>query len=96
MKLPQFVITFALICKKILVIEFCCSYYTTSVIYGEGMSHTESRDSLIMWSRDMQKKALSLPPLKMAPGNVVNLEKSSEISPIKDEFLASSLKQNFW
>ena len=44
----------------------------------------------------MQKQALSLPPLKMAPGNVVNLEKSSEISPIKDEFLANSLKQNFW
>ena len=67
MKLPQFVITFALICKKILVIEFCCSYYTTSVIYGEGMSHTESRDSLIMWSRDMQKKALSSPLLGQWP-----------------------------
>ena len=33
----------------------------------------------------------------MATGNLVNLEKSeiSELSPIKDEFLASYSKQNF-
>ena len=31
----------------------------------------------------------------MATGNLVNFEKTSEISPIKDEFLASSSKQNF-
>ena len=44
----------------------------------------------------MQKEALFLPPLSMATGNLVNLEKTSEMSPIKDEFLASYSKQNFW
>ena len=31
----------------------------------------------------------------MAPGNLVNLDKNSEMSPIKDELLASYSKQNF-
>ena len=48
-----------------------------------------------MWSRDMQKEALLSPPLTMATGNSVNLEKTSEMSPIKDEFLASFSEQNF-
>ena len=65
------------------------------VIYGEGISPTESRDSLTMWSRDLQKQALLPPPLTMVTGNLVNLEKTSEMSPIKDEFLASYSKQNF-
>ena len=43
----------------------------------------------------MQKEALLLPPLTMATGNLVNLEKTSEMSPIKDERLASYSKQNF-
>ena len=30
----------------------------------------------------------------MATGNLVNLEKTSEMSPIKDEFLASYSRQN--
>ena len=65
------------------------------VIYGEGISPTESRDSLIMWSRDLQKQALLPPPLTMVTGNLVNLEKTSEMSPIKDEYLTSYSKQNF-
>ena len=48
-----------------------------------------------MWSRDMQKEALLPPPLTMATGNLVDLEKTSEMPPIKDEFLASYWKQNF-
>ena len=59
------------------------------------MSPIESRESIIMWSYDMQKEALLPPPLTMASGNLVNLEKTSEMSPIKDEFLASYSKQNF-
>ena len=47
-----------------------------------------------MLSRDFQKQALLPPPLTMATGNLVNLEKTSEMSPIKDEFLASYSKQN--
>ena len=47
-----------------------------------------------MWSRDMQKIALSPPPLTMFTRNLVNLEKTSEMSPIKDEFLASYSRQN--
>ena len=43
----------------------------------------------------MQKKTLVPPPLKMATGNLVNLKKTSEMSQIKDEFLASYSKQNF-
>ena len=43
----------------------------------------------------MQKEALSTAPLTMATRNLVNLEKTSEMSPIKDEFLASYSKQNF-
>ena len=31
----------------------------------------------------------------MATGNLVNLEKTAEMSPVKDEFLASYSKQNF-
>ena len=62
---------------------------------GWGYLTTESSDSLIMWSRDMQKKTLVPPPLKMATGNLVNLKKTSEMSQIKDEFLASYSKQNF-
>ena len=42
----------------------------------------------------MQKKVLSPSSLTMAPENLANLEKTSEISPIKDKFLASYLKQN--
>ena len=34
----------------------------------------------------MQKEALVPPPLTMATGNLVNLEKTSEMSPIKHEF----------
>ena len=47
-----------------------------------------------MRSRHMQKKALSVPSLTMATGNLVNLKKASEMSPIKNEFLASYSKQN--
>ena len=47
-----------------------------------------------MRSRDMQKKALSVPSLTMATENLVNLKKASEMSPIKNEFLASYSKQN--
>ena len=43
----------------------------------------------------MQKEALLPPPLTMATANLVNLDKISEMSPIKDEFLASYSKQNF-
>ena len=43
----------------------------------------------------MQKEALLPPPLTMTTGNLVNLEKTSEMSPIKDKFLASYSKQNF-
>ena len=43
----------------------------------------------------MQKEALSPASLTMATGNLVNLEKTSEMSPIKDEFLASYSQQNF-
>ena len=43
----------------------------------------------------MQKEALLPPPLTMATRNAVNLEKTSEMSPIKDEFLASFSEQNF-
>ena len=42
----------------------------------------------------MQKKALSPPPLTMVTGTLVSLEKTSEMSPIKDESLASYSKQN--
>ena len=48
-----------------------------------------------MWSRDMQKEALLSLRQAMATGNLVNLEKTSEMSPIKDEILASYSKQNF-
>ena len=43
----------------------------------------------------MQKEALFLPPLTIASGNLVNLEKTSDISPIKGELLSSYSKQNF-
>ena len=39
------------------------------------------------------KKSLSLPSLTVATGNLVNLGKASKI---KNEFLASYSKQNFW
>ena len=42
----------------------------------------------------MQKIALFPPPLTMFTRNLVNLEKTSEMSPIKDEFLASYSRQN--
>ena len=48
-----------------------------------------------MWSRDMQKEALLSLRQAMATGNLVNLKKTSEMSPIKDEILASYSKQNF-
>ena len=32
----------------------------------------------------------------MATENLVNLEESAEMFPIKDEFLAGYSKQNFW
>ena len=32
----------------------------------------------------------------MATGNLVNLEKTAEMSPVKDELLASYSKQNFF
>ena len=41
----------------------------------------------------MQKEVLLQPPLTMATGNLVNLEKTSEMSPIKDEYLTSYSKQ---
>ena len=44
----------------------------------------------------MQKKALSPPPLTMTTRNLVNLEKTSKMSPIKDESLVSYSKQNLW
>ena len=43
----------------------------------------------------MDNEFFSSRPLTMATGNLVNLEKTSEMSPIKDEFLASYPKQNF-
>ena len=42
----------------------------------------------------MHKEAFLPPPLSMATGNLVNLEKTSEMSPIKHKFLASYSKQN--
>ena len=48
-----------------------------------------------MLSGDLQKQALFPPPLTIASGNLVNLEKASEMSPVKDEFPASYSKQNF-
>ena len=42
----------------------------------------------------MQTKALSPSPLPMATGNLVILEKTSEMSPVKGEFLASYSKQD--
>ena len=43
----------------------------------------------------MCKKRLSSPQRTMATGNLVNLEKTAEMSPVKDELLASYSKQNF-
>ena len=40
----------------------------------------------------MQKKALPPPPLTMATETLVNLEKTSEMSPINDKFLANYSK----
>ena len=51
----KIVYTFLLLSSVALTITF--------VIYGEGISPTESRDSLIMWSRDMKIKALSPPSI---------------------------------
>ena len=46
-----------------------------------------------MWYAE---KALSLPPVTMGTGNLVNLEKTSEMFPIKDKLLASySLAKNW-
>ena len=59
------------------------------------MSPTESRDLLTMWSHDMQKEAFFPSPLPMATGNLVNLERTSGMSPTKYKFLASYSKQNF-
>ena len=42
----------------------------------------------------MQLKALSPPAVMMPNGNLVNLEETSEISLMKDEFIASHSKQN--
>ena len=42
-----------------------------------------------MRSHDLKKQALLPPSLTMAIGNLVNLGKTSEMSPIKDEFLAT-------
>ena len=47
-----------------------------------------------MWSRYFLKNALFPPPLTIAIENVVHLEKNTEMSPIKDEFLAGYSKQN--
>ena len=65
------------------------------MIWDEGILPTESRDSLIIRSRDIQKEALLPLPLTMAFGNIVNLKKTSEMSPIQNEFLASYSKQSF-
>ena len=43
----------------------------------------------------MEKEALFPRPLSMATRNLANLEKTSEMSPIKEELLASYSKQNF-
>ena len=43
----------------------------------------------------MQKEVLLPTPLTMATGHLVNLKKTSEMSPIKEEFLPSWSKQNF-
>ena len=43
----------------------------------------------------MQKDALLLLPLTMATEDLANLKKTSEMSPVKDEFLASYSKQLF-
>ena len=48
-----------------------------------------------MQSSDVQKEALLPPSLTIGTGNLVNLKKTFEMSPIKDEFLASYSKQNF-
>ena len=44
----------------------------------------------------MKKEALLPLPLTIVTGNLANLEKTFEMSPIKDEFLATYSKQNFW
>ena len=59
------------------------------MIYDEDISPTESSDLWIMRSHDMQKEVLLPTPLTMATRNLVNLRKTSEMSPIKDEFLPS-------
>ena len=46
-----------------------------------------------MWSHNMQQNPL-FPPL--LTGNLVNIEETSEMFPIKEEFLASYSKQIFW
>ena len=43
----------------------------------------------------MQKKVLSPPPLTVATGNLINLKSTSEMSPVKDGFLASYSKQTY-
>ena len=43
----------------------------------------------------MQKDALFPPRLTLVTGNLVDLEKTAEMSPTKGEFLASYTKQNF-
>ena len=48
---------------------------------------------MITW---YQKKALSPPPLTIATRHSVNLGRASEMSPVKEKFLASYSKQNFW
>ena len=53
------------------------AHFIIFVIYDEGIPPTESRDPLIMRSRDMQEEALIPPPLKLATGNLVNLDKTN-------------------
>ena len=81
--------------KYIFVIGLCCSYYNFCNLGWGYLTSTESRDSLIC-DHVICKKKLSPPPLTMATGNLVNLGSTSETSPVKNEFLASYSKQNFW
>ena len=105
MTLPQFVTTFALICNRTKLPQFVIHIYfcyrvLLLLLYNLcdlGWGYLTHRvtwliDHLITW---YSKKVLSPPPLTMATWNLVNLEKTSEISPIKDESLASYLKSDF-
>ena len=59
------------------------------------VSHPPSHMTHLSCDHVIRKKRLSSPRPTMATENLVNLEKTAEMSPIKDEFLASYSKENF-